>query len=150
MNAARTMMIWAGGIALVIAAALNLLAVIGRHSGLPLKGAIELVQVVVLIGGSLALVAATLGRNHARVHLILDRLTGGNRDVAEWVCTALSILFYLMLLVGSCWLAVDLWGSQEVSELVGVPWRAMRAFLNLTLVVIIALLVRQLVEGRRP
>ena len=150
MNAARTMMIWAGGIALIIAAALNLLAVIGRHSGLPLKGAIELVQVVVLIGGSLALVAATLGRNHARVHLILDRLTGGNRDVAEWVCTALSILFYLMLLVGSCWLAVDLWGSQEVSELVGVPWRAMRAFLNLTLVVIIALLVRQLVEGRRP
>lgn len=150
MNAARTMMIWAGGIALIIAAALNLLAVIGRHSGLPLKGAIELVQVVVLIGGSLALVAATLGRNHARVHLILDRLTGSNRDVAEWVCTALSILFYLMLLVGSCWLAVDLWGSQEVSELVGVPWRAMRAFLNLTLVVIIALLVRQLVEGRRP
>lgn len=150
MNAARTMMIWAGGIALIIAAALNLLAVIGRHSGLPLKGAIELVQVVVLIGGSLALVAATLGRNHARVHLILDRLTGSNRDVAEWVCTALSILFYLMLLGGSYWLAVDLWGSQEVSELVGVPWRAMRAFLNLTLVVIIALLVRQLVEGRRP
>lgn len=143
-------MIWAGGIALIIAAALNLLAVIGRHSGLPLKGAIELVQVVVLIGGSLALVAATLGRNHARVHLILDRLTGSNRDVAEWVCTALSILFYLMLLGGSYWLAVDLWGSQEVSELVGVPWRAMRAFLNLTLVVIIALLVRQLVEGRRP
>jgi TRAP-type C4-dicarboxylate transport system permease small subunit len=144
------MMIWAGGIALIIAAALNLLAVIGRHTGLPLKGAIELVQVVVLIGGSLALVAATLGRNHARVHLILDRLTGSNRDVAEWVCTALSILFYLMLLGGSYWLAVDLWGSQEVSELVGVPWRAMRAFLNLTLVVIIALLVRQLVEGRRP
>ncbi|MEQ6333739.1 TRAP transporter small permease subunit [Sphingobium sp. MK2] len=143
------MMIWAGGVALIIAAALNLLAVIGRHSGLPLKGAIELVQVVVLIGGSLALVAATLGRNHARVHLILDRLTGSNRDVAEWICTALSILFYLMLLVGSCWLAADLWGSQEVSELVGVPWRAMRAFLNLTLVVIIALLVRQLVEGRR-
>jgi len=149
MNAARTMMIWTGGIALIIAAALNLLAVIGRHTGLPLKGAIELVQVVVLIGGSLALVAATLGRNHARVHLILDRLTGSNRDVAEWICTALSILFYLMLLVGSCWLAADLWGSQEVSELVGVPWRAMRAFLNLTLVVIIALLVRQLVEGRR-
>ncbi|OHD00373.1 MAG: hypothetical protein A3H25_09800 [Sphingomonadales bacterium RIFCSPLOWO2_12_FULL_63_15] len=150
MNAAKTMMIWTGGVALIIAAALNLLAVIGRHTGLPLKGAIELVQVVVLIGGSLALVAATLGRNHARVHLILDRLTGSNRDVAEWVCTALSILFYLMLLGGSCWLAADLWGSQEVSELVGVPWWAMRAFLNITLVVIIALLVRQLVEGRRP
>lgn len=150
MNGARTTMIWAGGIALIIAASLNLLAVIGRHTGLPLKGAIELVQVAVLTAGSLALVAATLARNHARVHLILDRLTGTNRDVAEWICTALSILFYLMLLIGSCWLAADMWGSQEVSELVGVPWLAMRAFLNLTLIIIIVLLVRQLVEGRRP
>ena len=143
-------MIWAGGIALIIAAALNLLAVIGRHTGLPLKGAIELVQVVVLIAGSLALVAATLARNHARVHLILDRLKGAKRDVAEWICTALSILFYTLLLAGSCWLAADRWGSQEVSELVGVPWRAMRAFLNAALVIVIVLLARQLVERRQP
>lgn len=150
MNAARTAMVWTGGIALIVAASLNLLAVIGRHTGLPLKGAIELVQVAVLIAGSLALVAATLARNHARVHLILDRLTGVNRDVAEWICTALSILFYLMLLAGSCWLALDLWGSQEVSELIGVPWRAMRIFLNMALVLVIILLARQLVEHRRP
>lgn len=150
MNAARTAMVWTGGIALIVAASLNLLAVIGRHTGLPLKGAIELVQVAVLIAGSLALVAATLARNHARVHLILDRLTGVNRDVAEWICTALSILFYLMLLAGSCWLALDLWGSQEVSELIGVPWRAMRIFLNMALVLVIILLARQLVERRRP
>jgi TRAP-type C4-dicarboxylate transport system permease small subunit len=150
MNIARTAMVWSGGIALIAAAALNLLAVIGRHTGLPLKGAIELVQVAVLIAGSLALVAATLARNHARVHLILDRLTGVTRDVAERICTALSILFYLLLLIGACWLAADLWGSQEVSELLDVPWRGMRAFLNGALILVIILLARQLVERRRP
>lgn len=150
MNAARTAMVWTGGVALVVAATLNLLAVIGRHTGIPLKGAIELVQVAVLIAGSLALVAATLARNHARVHLILDRLTGGRRLLAERLCTALSILFYALLLTGSLWLAADLWGEQEVSELLDVPWRWMRAFLNIALVVVIALLARQMAERPKP
>lgn len=150
MNAARIAMVWAGGIALIIVALLNVLAVIGRHTGLPLKGAIELVQVGVLIAGSLALIAATLARNHARVHMILDRLTGPARNFAERICTALSILFYAMLLGGSLWLAMDLWGEQEVSELLDVPWRWMRLFLNAALIVVIALLARQMVERRNP
>jgi TRAP-type C4-dicarboxylate transport system permease small subunit len=150
MNAAKSAMVWAGGIALIVAAALNVLAVIGRHTGLPLKGAIELVQVTVLVAGSLALIAATLAGNHARVHLILDRLAGTKRVVAERICTALSILFYLLLLIGSLWLAVDLWGEQEVSELLDVPWRWMRAFLNIALIFVIALLARQMMERREP
>lgn len=150
MNAARTVMIWTGGVALITAATINVLAVIGRHTGLPLKGAIELVQVAVLVAGSLALIMATLARNHARVHLILDRLTGMNRIVAERICTALSILFYLMLLTGSLWLAIDLWGQQEVSELLDVPWRWMRAFLNVALLIVIVLLARQMAERREP
>jgi len=149
MNSAKVAMIWTGGIALIAAALLNLLAVIGRHTGLPLKGAIELVQVSVLVAGALALVAATIARNHARVHLILDRLTGAWREIAERSCTALSIVFYAALLAGSCWLALDLWNGQEVSELVGVPWRWMRAFLNASLLSVIILLVRQLAERRR-
>lgn len=150
MTRAQTITVWTGGIALVTAASLNVLAVIGRHTGLPLKGAIELVQVGVLVAGSLALVMATLARNHARVHLILDRLTGTRRVVADRICTALSIVFYLLLLSGSLWLARDLWGSQEVSELLDVPWRWMRGFLNAALVVVIALLVRQLTERAKP
>jgi hypothetical protein len=34
MNAARIVMVWVGGIALVVVALLNLFAVIGRHTGL--------------------------------------------------------------------------------------------------------------------
>jgi len=105
---------------------------------------------IVEIDESLALSAATLARNHARVHMILDRLTGSARSFAERICTALSILFYAMLLSGSLWLAMDLWGEQEVSELLDVPWRWMRLFLNAALIVVIALLARQMVERRNP
>lgn len=150
MNAARQAMTWVAGAALIAAALLNVLAVLGRHTGLPLKGAIEVIQLAVLIAGSLALIAATLAHSHARVHLVLDRLSGAPRDWAERVCTALSMLLYLLLLAGSVWLAVDLWDAQEVSELVGVPWRFMRLFLNLSLVVILILLARQLAERRQP
>ena len=149
MERLKTLMIWTAGLGLVAAALINLFAVIGRHTGILFKGSIELVQVAVLIAGSLSLIAATIGRNHARVHLLLDRLVGDARDRAERVCTALSILFYLALLAGSCWLAADLWDSQEVSELVGVPWRGMRLFLNAALVIVLVLLARQLVERRR-
>lgn len=150
MTGPKTIMVWTGGIALIAAATLNVLAVIGRHTGFPLRGAIELVQVTVLMAGSLALIAATLARNHARVHLILDRLAGRRRVVAECICTALSIFFYLLLLIGSLWLAADLWYQQEVSELLDIPWRWMRAFLNAALIVVIALLARQMAERRKP
>ena len=39
--------------------------------------------------------------------------------------------------------------EREVSEIIGVPWRLLRLFLNLALVAIIALLVRQLFWRRR-
>ncbi|QCI95922.1 TRAP transporter small permease [Novosphingobium sp. EMRT-2] len=149
MNVLARIMIWTGGTALIAAAGLNLLSVIGRHTGLPLKGAIELVQVGVLVAGTLALVSATLARNHARVHLVLDRLKPGGAHLVERLSLLLTMAFYAVLLCGSAWLASDLWGSQEVSELLGVPWRWLRMFLNAGLVVVLVLLARQLVERKR-
>jgi len=149
MDLVRRTMVWTAGTALIAAALINLLAVIGRHVGLPFKGSIELVQAAILIAGALSLVAATAARAHARVRLLLDRLSRSARDPAERACTVLAILFYTALLAGSLWLAVDLWPAQEVSEIIGVPWRVMRLFLNLALVAIIVILVRQLFWRRR-
>lgn len=149
MNVLARIMIWTGGAALIAAAGLNLLSVIGRHTGLPLKGAIELVQVGVLVAGMLALVSATLARNHARVHLVLDRLKPGGANLVERLSLLLTMAFYAALLCGSAWLASDLRGSQEVSELLGVPWRWLRMFLNAGLVAVLVLLARQLMERKR-
>ena len=74
MTSLRSVMIWTGGIALLAATALDTLAVVGRQVGFALHGAIELIQAAVLVAGSIALIAATAARNHARVRLVVDRL----------------------------------------------------------------------------
>ncbi|NBC36169.1 TRAP transporter small permease subunit [Novosphingobium sp. FSY-8] len=142
------LMVWTGGIALIAACLLNVAAVIGRHTGLPLRGAIELVQVAVLVSGSLALVAATARRAHAQVHFMLDRMPAHIRPLADRACIALTMVFFAALLGGAAWLSADLWHAQEVSELVGVPWAALRLFANGAMVVVLAILARQLVERK--
>lgn len=148
MTALRTLMIWVGGIALVAATLVDTLAVIGRQVGFAIHGAIELIQAAVLIAGSLALIAATAANQHARVHLVLDRL-GPSRVWFERASELLMALFIAALLVGSCWLAAELWNSHEVSEIAGVPWRWLRLFTNLSLAVIVVITLRQVVRGHR-
>jgi hypothetical protein len=149
MKLLRSLMIWTGGVALLAATALDTLVVIGRQAGFALHGAIELIQAAVLVAGSLALVAASAANNHARVRLVVNRL-GASREWLERGSELLTALFVLALLVGSGWLAVDLWHSHEVSEIAGVPWRLLRLFANLALAVVIALALRALFRKARP
>ena len=86
-------MVWLGGIALLAATLGDTLSVIGRHLGFPLHGAIELIQAAVLVAGSLALLASTLAGGHARVHLVLDRLSRERRAAAERICSLVTALF---------------------------------------------------------
>ena len=147
MRPMHDVIIWIGGIALLAATAVDTLAVIGRQVGLPLRGSIELVQVAVLIAGSLALIAATAANQHARVHLLIDRMRAGRRG-AELGSDLLTVLFFACLLAGSLWLSLDLWNSHEMSEIVGVPWRWLRLFANLCLLGVIALVLGRMVRGR--
>ena len=72
-----------GGTALLIAMSVDALAVVGRHSGLPFLGSIEIVQAAVLISGASAMLIATLAGVHARVHLLVDRLWPHLRTALE-------------------------------------------------------------------
>ena len=141
-------MVWTGGAALLAATAFDTLAVIGRQVGFALHGTIESIQSAVLVAGSLALISATAANNHARVRLVLDRL-GPSRAWLERGSDVLTALFGLALLAGSGWLAIDLWGSHEVSEIVGIPWRWLRLFANLSLVAVIVLALRALARSNR-
>ena len=146
MTALRSLMIWTGGIALLGATAFDTVAVIGRQVGFAVHGTIELIQAAVLIAGSLALIAATAANNHARVRLLVNRLDR-SREWLERGSDLLTALFVLALLAGSGWLAIDLWGSHEVSEIAGVPWRWLRLFANLALAVVAALALLAFVRG---
>lgn len=135
--------IWLGGMALLVATLIDTVAVIGRNAGFALHGAIELIQAAVLVAGGIALVVATLAASHARVHLLLDRLTSPRKALANRLCAGVTALFFAAMLVGSIWLALDLWTAHELSELLGLPWRWLRLFANLCLLAATGLLLRQ-------
>ena len=141
--------IWLGGIALLAATGIDVLAVIGRNTGMPLQGSIELVQVAVLVAGAIALLLATIAGTHARVHLLVDRLRGSWRDGAVRANTALTALFFGLLLSGSVWIATDLWNAHEMSEIVAVPWRWMRLFANVCFFGIIVVMLVQAFGRKR-
>ena len=144
----RTTMIVIGGCALLAATAIDTLAVIGRHIGLPVRGSIELMQAMVLVSGATSIVLATIAGSHARVKIIVDRLQGLPRSIADRASSLMTALFFLLLLCGSLWLAADLWASHEMSEVLGVPWRWMRLFANICLLAGLLITLR-LVMGRR-
>lgn len=145
MNKLNTLMVWSGGAALLAATAVDTAAVIGRQVGFAIHGAIELIQAAVLIAGSLALIAATIANNHARVRILVERM-GRMQPWAHRLGDVLTIVFLAALLTGSAWLSIDLWHSHEISELAGVPWRWLRLFANLALLVMILALARNLLR----
>ena len=139
----RRVLVVVGGGALLLAMAVDALAVVGRHTGIPLLGSIEIVQAAVLVSGGMALLMATLAGVHARVHLLVDRAPPLLRDVLARLGLACGAVLYLGLLVA------DLWSGFEESELLRLPYRPLRVF---TAAAAFALLLAFLVQalGRRP
>lgn len=133
-----------GGGALLIALAVDALAVIGRHLGLPLLGSIELVQAAVLVSGSTALLVATLADVHARVHLLVDRLPASWQGLLLRFGQLLSALLFLAFMASSVWIASDLWQGHEQSELLRIPYRPLRIVAVLATAAVAIAFLRQL------
>jgi len=149
MNGLRRLAVWTGGAALLVATAIDTLAVIGRNVGLPVVGSMELVQAAVLISGVFGLIFATAGDEHAQVRIVTDRL-GRWRSSAAIVGPLSMALFFIALLFGSAWLALDLWDGHERSELLGVPWGVLRLIANFGFVACIAVALAALVRRKQP
>ena len=145
----KTIIIWAGGLALLAATLVDTLAVAGRHLGLPFTGSIELIQAMVVVSGATGIVMATMADRHARVRLLVDRLGPRARLWADRLSDLLTLVFVACLLAGSSWIAYDLRDGQEQSELLGVPWAAMRLAVNVCLLVTIVLLALRLAGRAR-
>lgn len=116
----------AGAAALLAAVAVDALAVLGRHLGIPLLGSIELVQAAMLTASSAALVSATLAGKQAVVHLLIDRLRPDIRAVSLRINAALCAIFFAALAAGSIWVAYDLRDGYEESELLRIPYAPLR------------------------
>lgn len=143
MSQRRGPIFYIGASALLTAMAVDTLAVLGRHIGVSLLGSIELVQAAMLLASSAALVAATLQRQHASVHLLIDRLPAPLRRAASAFALVLSIVFFLCLTAGSIWIASDMWGAHEASDLLKIPYSPLRLASIISLLTVAVALAMQ-------
>jgi TRAP-type C4-dicarboxylate transport system permease small subunit len=123
--------------------AADAIAVLGRHLGIPLLGSIEMVQAAMLVASSTAVVAATLAEKHAVVHLLVGRLRPRTQAILGQLHSSLCFVFFAALAYGSIWIAYDLRGGHEESELLRIPYAPLR------IVCILAMLTVALIFATR-
>jgi TRAP-type C4-dicarboxylate transport system permease small subunit len=138
----------AGAAGLLLAMGLDTLAVLGRLAGRPLLGSIELIQACVVVAASSSLVSATLSGSHASVHVLTERLAPRRRRALERISRLLCASFFVWLLWGSGWVAVELWGGQEATELLGLPIEPLRLFFCTSALIVVLLFLGVLSRPR--
>jgi len=115
-----------GGLALLAGMLIGTLGVIARHLGVTVVGDIELEQSAIVLSASAALVCATQARRHARVHLLLNRLTPAHRTRLNVVGALLSCVFFALLAIGLGWITLEMRTAHEESELLHIPYAPLR------------------------
>ena len=114
----------AGG--LLLAMVVETVAVLGRHAGIPLVGALEIIQACILLMASTAMLSATLNKGHATVTILTNRVGEGARRVLQAFGHLLSAAFFLGLTIGVAWLTMDAWNEHERSEMLHIPFKPLR------------------------
>lgn len=136
-----------GGIGLLGATATDALAVLGRHTGLHLLGSIELVQAMVVLLGTSAMLIATLVGGHASVHIVTERLSSARAAMLARIAALLSAAVFLLIAAGSAFVAADLWQGHELTELLHLPLRWLRLLWIVFALLIAGTFLRQAVRG---
>lgn len=122
----RGPMFYIGSAGLLAVMLVEAVAVIGRHTGIPLLGALELVQAAIVPAACAAMMIATLRSAHAAVHMVTERLPPALRQWTSQLGAVLAALFFGALTLGTTWLAADYWNGYEHSEVLRIPFRPIR------------------------
>jgi TRAP-type C4-dicarboxylate transport system permease small subunit len=126
-----------GAFGLLGAMLVDFTAVIGRHTGIPLLGSIEMSEVCIVCMASASLFGVTLERGHASVHLLTERLSERRKLAFARASDALSALFFAFIFGGSTVLLCELWHGAERSELLGLPIVPLRVIVCASLAAIV-------------
>lgn len=122
----QRLLLIAGAGGLLLAMATDALAVLGRHVGFAVNGAIEIFQVCAVVALSSAILIATLADRHAAVDLLFGRLSPGKRRALAIVARLAATLGFFALAAGSIWVSIDLWATHEMTEQLAIPLRGFR------------------------
>jgi len=133
-----------GCAALVMSTLLIVISVIGRHTEIPLPGSVEMVEILIVIIGSTALLAATFDNTHASAKLFTNRLSPQMKIAVEKIGLLMGALFVIALLIGTLWIVVDYWSAHEATHLLGIPVIPFRLLFALALLFMAWILVRRL------
>jgi TRAP-type C4-dicarboxylate transport system permease small subunit len=125
-------------------------AVIGRHVGLPLLGALEMVQVALVPAACAAMLITALRGGHAAVRLVTERLPQGVRRRTEAGGALLAGVYFTALSAGSIWLAAEYWDSFEQSEVLHIPFRPLRALIGLAALAIAGAFLQRAARKSAP
>ena len=135
----------AAGLPLLAALLIEFAAVIARNVGWNLVGSIELVQAMILLSSSGAMVAATLSRAHAKVSVFSSRYRGRSGSAMRVLLAVGGTAFFLSLTAGSAWIAWEMRNASEQSELLGVPYSPLRVVVTVAMFVIALIYARRVV-----
>jgi TRAP-type C4-dicarboxylate transport system permease small subunit len=135
-----------GTLGLAIATATDALAVAGRHLGFTILGSIEIVQAAIVLIASAAMVGTTVAGRHAAVHIVTGRLAPSTSRRLARIAAAVSAALFIAILVGSVWVAADLWHGFEQTELLRIPLRWLRALWIAAALLIAALFARAAIK----
>lgn len=138
-----------GSLGLLGSMLIDFAAVVGRRSGVPLLGSIELSELCIVCMASASLLGVTLERGHASVHLLTERLPERPKRAFARASDALSAVFFAFILAGSVLLAAELWNGAEQSELLALPIRPLRVIFCASLLGIVCYFLAR-AFGRRP
>lgn len=126
-----------GSVALLFVMLVDFAAVIGRHTGTPVLGSLELSEVFIVCMASASLVITTYERGHASVHILTERLGRTARGVLRRASDVLCAAFFGVILIGSLIVMADLWNGDERSELLQIPILPLRLVFCASLVSLI-------------
>jgi TRAP-type C4-dicarboxylate transport system permease small subunit len=115
-----------GSVGVVATMLIDVVAVVGRHAGLPLTGSIEMAQAAVVMMASCSIAFATLERAHVAVDLLHSRMGAKTQIVVLRIAALLGFVFMSALVVSSVWVAVELWDGAERTELLEIPLQPLR------------------------
>jgi hypothetical protein len=132
------------GLPLLMAMLIEFGAVLARNVGWNLVGSIELVQAMILLSSSGAMVAATLSRAHAKVSIFSSRYRGRSGRAMQILLAVGGSAFFTAVAIGSTWIAWDMRGGAEQSELLGIPYLPLRVLVTVAMFIIALIYVRRI------
>jgi TRAP-type C4-dicarboxylate transport system permease small subunit len=130
-----------GVIVLSIIALIISITVIGRAMHVAFAGTFDLVETLVVVTVSFALVYGQLEDHHIRADLAIERLRGRVKAAIESFLGILSLVYWAALLWAGWIIMLEKWGAGETTDILNVPVVPFRGVWVFALTIMLLLLV---------